>query len=93
MEENHWLKEHSPYRRHWSKKQQFSHYVCCGMSPESTTLQLRHDYPKTREDVWFPLYRCKRCGSWYIFLDGKGKRLDSLLKYQIREAQGKEEPK
>ena len=31
MEENRWLKEHSPYRRHRSKKQQFFRSVCCGM--------------------------------------------------------------
>ena len=93
MEENRWLKEHSPYRRHRSKKQQFFRSVCCGMRPESTTLQLRHDHPETGEDVWFPLHRCKRCGCWYIFLEEKGKRLDSLLKYQIREEKGEEEPK
>ena len=72
MEENRWLKEHSPYRRHRSKKQQFFRSVCCGMRPESTTLQLRHDHPETGEDVWFPLHRCKRCGSRDIFLEEKG---------------------
>ncbi len=81
----HWLAQNSPYRPHWVKKWQFSLTRCCKARPKPTDLEVWGLHPQTHIEWWFPVYQCRRCGKCYLWLDGKGKQMDSLLKYEVRK--------
>ena len=81
-----WLRDNSPYRKHGNYKRQFCHTQCCGSPPEPTALQAWQEHPDTGQEGWMALHQCRVCGRWYLFWNGGGKRVDSLLGLSVRQA-------
>jgi hypothetical protein len=80
-----WLQQNSPYRYHKCTARQFSHLDCCGEQPQPDGTQLLHYHPEEERLAWFSLYRCSRCGRYYIELHGKWKRIDNPLQFERKE--------
>ena len=79
--------EDSPYHLHLFRKNEFlSLEGCCskGSFLYPTNLYIITYNPFEEKETEFDIYSCSQCGAMYIEAEGKYRKMENLLNYEVK---------
>ena len=79
------MEKDNPYRLHKYNRRQFSKSDCCGMKPERSGMEIYCHSVSEGEWAWQPLYRCPRCGRYYLKLGDAYLEIENPMGWERRE--------